>query len=60
VSNVPYVSDEAKACARMAVRAMDRYPIADDALMALPEDMDAAALSSEKGEGAEGEAERRA
>lgn len=39
MSNVPYVSEDAKACARAAVRAMDRYPIADDVLMAMPEDV---------------------
>lgn len=38
VSAVPYVSEAAKAAARAAVRACDRYPIAEDELMALPEE----------------------
>ena len=56
MGSVPYVSDEAKRRAREAVRAMDRYPIADDALMVVAEE--AVTKGAEKeGEGEGGEEE---
>ena len=37
ISAVPYVSDGVKSRAAAAMRAMNRYPIAENALMRLPE-----------------------
>ena len=54
VAAVPYVSEEVKGCAAAALRAMDRYPLADNVLMGLvPAEAAGEAAASDEAEAAE-------